>query len=385
MFNWGSEGFKSEVLALTKLVQSQNTRLSSLERKLQERPSTEPVLANLGACSLDPRAQAGSHHFPSGSLSLPPPIRDDPTRSKMSRVEFEKERSRNVVLEELPTRGQPEASVYTGDSSDTDLLGIKKLMPDHLRDECSMRTAHRLKQAGSTFPEPGQDSNLSGMESDARSSQGCRRRRKVKSGAEIMTRPVVKRETWPHTIANEEDGEGVTSENITLASFLTCYTYLMTVSKGLEYTGRPHLLHNITRVLKCLPWTEARLFHNLVMNKLEQGRIRWDTDFTILANQFMDNKVRLLLKSKTQSSSYGSTAKSGNQGQRRSYNNRSGNGKSTSAYALVCYQWNEGTCTYGDKCKRWHVCRTCAESGKPGEKHKSSTHSHRGKQGESQP
>ena len=56
--------------------------------------------------------------------------------------------------------------------------------------------------------------------------------------------------------------------------------------------------------------------------------------------------------------------------------------------AGLCYQWNNGNCTYGVDCKRWHTCSYCANGGKLGEKHQASTHfgsAARGRQGEQRP
>ena len=49
----------------------------------------------------------------------------------------------------------------------------------------------------------------------------------VKSGAEVKMRPDIKTEVWPHTIANEDDGEDTTSEDISLSKKNSCFTYLM--------------------------------------------------------------------------------------------------------------------------------------------------------------
>ena len=287
------------------------------------------------------------------------------------------------MLDILIFRDQGAEATSENNTSDFDLLGLKKNMTRAQRDESSLKAALRLKQAGCTFP----DDDLSvesGMESDVRSNDLYIRRKKVKSGAEIKKRPVLKTELWPHTISNEEDGEDVTSDNISLANFLSCFAYIMTKSKGAEAKGRTMLLLAITKVLNCLPWTEARLFHNLVMHKLEQGRISWDIDFTILANDFIEKKVRLLLKNKAQTKSSGSSARPGyskGYGSSR-YGNSYQRSKNSSAHALICYQWNEGNCTYGDRCKRWHVCRTCADAGKPGEKHQAVSHKDSGNKGE---
>ena len=127
-----------------------------------------------------------------------------------------------------------------------------------------------------------------------------------------MKRPVVRTELWPHTIANEDDNEDVTSENITLARFLACYSYIMiTCDEPPEVAGRAVLLHAIASVLECLPWKEARSFHNMIMVKIEQGRIDWDTNFAELGYQFLNRKLCLNMRSKSDSESTSVPSSSG--------------------------------------------------------------------------
>ena len=86
-----------------------------------------------------------------------------------------------------------------------------------------------LKDVGGSFAEESEYSysSESGKESDA--SRRPKQRRKVRSGAKIKKRPVIKTELWPHTVANEEDGDDVSSEDISLARFFSCYTFIMKV------------------------------------------------------------------------------------------------------------------------------------------------------------
>ena len=202
----------------------------------------------------------------------------------------------------------------------------------------------------------------------------CKIRRKVKSGAKIKIRPVIRTELWPHTIANEDDSEEVTSEDIGLAKFLACFTYILTSCGRAESVGRALLLHAVTTVLECLPWAEARAFHNIVMVKLEQGRFDWDEDFTVLAEQYIDKKVRLNLRSR--GSSYGNKSNPNNRsfGKSSSNSRNDRNFNSKPAFPGVCRNWNFSTCTYGERCNRSHVCLSCAAAGKPGEQHKASSH-----------
>ena len=335
--------------------------------------------------------QQQQQHFAAGRYSLPPPLRSETSKSRKDRVEFERDRSYSVLLDKLNAKNfqdqQAAAGLSEGLSREAlknlDLLGLKNVMPREQKVESDARAAFRLKQAGSSFPVD-EDSTPtdSGTDSEVRSSTSRRRRRKVKSGKDVKLREVVKTELWPYTIAYEEDLEDVTCDNIPLAKFTACFTHIINISKGAEQAGRSQLLHAIFKILDSrVPWTEARVFHNLVMIKLEQGKISWDCDFVSMAREFVINKA--IINNRNQAGGNENSRRSGNQGRGRGARNRSSNnGRNTSAYSLVCYQWNEGTCTFGDNCRRWHVCRTCAEAGKPGERHKSSTHSNRGQDSE---
>ena len=244
-----------------------------------------------------------------------------------------------------------------------------------------------LKRAGAAFPDQDFETTTSSGTDAGSVTRKCSGRRKVRSGASIKKGPVLQTELWPHTVASEEDGEEVASDSISLAKFFTCFTSIMLDCSRLESQGRTVLLHAVSVVLESLFWAEARTFHNLVMVKLEQGRLNWTDDFVALAESFIDKKVRQSIRSKG-SASYGASNKSGYYGKgsgnanKRSYgysnaNNNNYNrfsGKSKSLYNSVCKQWNFGTCSFGDRCNRWHVCWTCAEAGKVGEAHRASSH-----------
>ena len=281
----------------------------------------------------------------------------------------------------------------TGDDgssdSEVDLKTMKKKMSKKQKSKCQQRVSSVLKHAGAVFPgDDFETSSSSGTGSDSSSGRKHRRRRKFKSGAAIKKRPVVRTELWPHTIANEEDGDEVTSENISLAKFFSCFTYIMLESNKSEARGRTALLHAVSLVLEALFWTEARTFHNIVMLKLEQGRLDWSSDFTLHAEVYVDKKVRQSFKarnaagnnsfgrSSSYNKSYGNYNYSKNPGRGYGSGNSSKrfSGKGKSLYSSVCKQWNFGSCTYGDRCNRWHVCWSCAKAGKVGENHRASSH-----------
>ena len=300
---------------------------------------------------------------------------------KKDRVEFEKDRSLKVLLEKLLERTSEKVPETEDDTEDEvfDLKRMKSSMSKKKKEESRLRAAQRLQQAGGSFPVESDSSSSSGSGNESDVKRSRKSRKKVKSGARVKQRSVVKTELWPHTIANEEDGEDNTSENISLAKFLSCFTYIMVTCEGKEALGRIVLLHAITSMLEDLPWTEVRTFHNLVMVKLEQDRIDWGVDFKDLADQHLEKKVRKLLRAKVLSAS---TPAGNSRGGNRSYGRGSGGyGSNYSTYEIrnkvvystVCKQWNEGSCTYGARCKRWHVCWACGEAGKLGEPHKSTS------------
>ena len=169
---------------------------------------------------------------------------------------------------------------------------------------------------------------------------------------------------WPHTVANEEDGQDVLCEDIGLAKFLSCFTCIMTSCGKVEAAGRARLLNAISSVLECLPWAEARLFHNMVMVKLEQRRYEWTSDFSALGNQFIDKKVRENLRYRNSSGGSGQYSKGSGKGARHSKSNPSPSGSSQnrgrSSHPGEFRNWNFGTCTFVERCSRLHVCCTCA-------------------------
>ena len=215
---------------------------------------------------------------------------------------------------------------------------------------------------------------------DSKGRKRCRRSRTVKSGANVKQRPVIRTELWPHTIAIENEGMEVSSEDISLSKFFSCFTHIMvSCTEKTETAGRSVLLHAVSTVLECLPWSEARCFHNLTMVKIEQGRLNWDSDFTALANQFLDKKVRMNLRLRNSSVNSNSNRSSNNHFGKGSGNFSNGynsniNRNFPSPISVICRLWNGGICSFGADCKRWHVCLSCAKEGKLGEKHKAATH-----------
>ena len=158
-------------------------------------------------------------------------LKKDSSRSKHERVDDEKERQFKLLqgkLRDLDADGSKRCGSEESSDDGVDLKTIKKKMTRKQRDLCNRKVAARLKGAGGTFPEDDfETSSSSGTDTDSdsrsRSRRKCRHSRQVKSGAKIKKRPVIRTELWPHTIANEDDGEDLTCENISLAKFFSCF------------------------------------------------------------------------------------------------------------------------------------------------------------------
>ena len=266
-------------------------------------------------------------------------------KGKLPSVLREKERQLNVLLDKIENSQDSDVS-----SEDELNLGkMNKKLSKKQKTKREERVVALLDQVGGSFPEEeysASGSSGTGTDSDSGKKKKSRSKRKVKSGARVKNRPVVRTELWPHTIANEDDGEDVTSETIKLSKFLACYSYIMINCEEKEFTGRAVFLHAIATVLECLPWTEARTFHNLVMVKVEQGRIDWTTDFTEIGEQYLNKKVRQNLRSKGAATSSGSASYSGfgkgfgsqNYGRSRFNRNEFSTGKNRATISDVCRQ-----------------------------------------------
>ena len=149
-------------------------------------------------------------------------------KSKKERVDEEKERQLKVLREKLKSKAK-DTSSCEDEAADTEvnIKTLRKKLSKKDRDHCDSRVALTLKSVGAVYPEEDFSTTTnSGKESESESGS-CRHKKKVKSGAKVKKRPVVRTLLWPHTIANEEDGEDVTSENISLSKIFSCFTFIM--------------------------------------------------------------------------------------------------------------------------------------------------------------
>ena len=113
------------------------------------------------------------------------------------------------------------------------------------------------------------------------------------------------------------------------------------------------------------------------MLKIEQGRLDWSSDFSQLADRWMDKKVRLGMRSRSMSTkpAFGSNIGKGFGGtyNKHKYNRTEFATNKFKNANEVCRQWNNGTCSYGKSCRKLHYCLKCYYQGKT-ESHKITSH-----------
>ena len=375
----------SEALGKIKVLEEHMSRQSETMRQQNEtmRQQSDRLLnletSRSESSGGESRGSRGASSASTGRKKKAKSVDTSKGASKMVRIEEEGERQFKLMTEQLRSRDQLCFNLYESSEEEMTMRDIRKKMSKKERESCNNKVSYRMKQAGATYPMADfETSNSSGTDySEVESKFRVRsRRRKIKSGAKVKARPVIRTMLWPHTISFEEDGKDVSCDDIGLAKFLSCFTCIMTSCGKVEAAGRARLLNAISTVLECLPWTEARLFHNMVLLKIEQGKCEWTSDFLTMADQFVDKEVRQNLRSKA--GGMGASNKGSGRGSRngRSYSNSNNNfqNRSRSSQPGVCRNWNFGTCTFAERCNRLHVCCTCADAGKPGEQHKASTH-----------
>ena len=366
---------RDKVSSIERTSKAHNHRLSTLERQSDISDNSEGKGGQRGGSRVDPK-----------------PARSKTLIEKKSKVEDEKQRTLKVILESMIDKGRRRDTESEKELSSDEEVNARKMhkkMSTKQKSDAEEVIQAILKQIGGSFPVDEEiitRNSDSGTDSESGSSKRSRSRsrRGIKSGAKVKKRPVVRTELWPHTIANEDDGEDVTSENIGLAKFLSCFCYILTTCEGAEAAGRAALLYAVASVLECLPWSEARSFHNVVMTKLEQDRIDWSTDFSTMAEQFLNKKVRLGMRSKNSASNSASGSKSfygnnvgkgfGNYGRPRFTRREFSPSKSKGQSSEPCRQWNSGWCTYGKFCKKEHCCLTCFNNDGKTEQHRATYH-----------
>ena len=357
----------NKVTAMQNNVSSVQTKLGAYNDRIRNLEAANSVTSDsdLGGTRGDRRKGGGSRH------QKEPKDRKSKKKGKKDFIDAEKERTYQLLKANLKQRqsgkgkSRQESEDETGDDESPSSSPSESSSLSSSSDSSSEVSLSRLASASQSA-------------SSSQSRRRSRRKKQVKSGSKIKHRPVLKTELWPHTVANENDGEEMTCDNIILSKFISCFTSIVANSKGVEAEGRNNLLHGIGLVLEDLLWVDAHNFHNLIMIKIEQRRLFWTSDFGALANKFIEKRLRKNARAKGASANFSSAYRPGtnyrNYG-RGGYGNyasssRNSADRSGTVHRVVCRQWNYGTCSYGANCKRWHCCWVCFESSKPGEKHR---------------
>ncbi|CAL4084230.1 unnamed protein product, partial [Meganyctiphanes norvegica] len=219
-------------------ISTQGSRLQRLEVSSEERSGTDGGTSRKSGSGRSRRskkdtAEEGRQDKEEASSS----------KTKKDRVDEEKGRTYKVLQGKLRDRDTyRDQSASREESSDEDMQPktLRKKLSRKERDEVNFKVGSRLRQAGASFPEEEMGSTENSGTDQGRS---CRHKSQVRSGANVKKRPVVQTELWPHTVANEEDGEDVTHESIGLAKFFSCFTLIMMNCETAEVRGRTGLLH----------------------------------------------------------------------------------------------------------------------------------------------
>ena len=375
----------NEMTSLRNLIVQQNQAIGS-QHMLIGRQNSRISRLEVAQSSGHESSQSSQKSVSTGSKKKS----NSSSKIKKNIVEKEKVRTYKVVknrIEDSSSSSSSSSDSSSEPSSDNsessaeesvNQKSMRKKMTKKQKAKCKSRVGSVLSKSGSTFPKDEFESTDSSGKESCDLVRSCKHSNKVKSGAKIKKRPVVRTELWPHTVANEEDGDELDSETISCSKFFEYFGFIASTCKSKsESRGRAALLQAIGTVLGCLQWAEARAFHNLVLLKIEQGRIGWDENFAAMADTFIKKKLRTAMRTRRTAGS--NAARSYSQGRGagngfRGQNQRQSSGRGRPLYGAICWQWNTGSCSYGENCKRWHVCKSCAEAGKLGEKHKASSH-----------
>ena len=184
----------AKVETLSKQVQGLSNRLGNLEEAAS--------------------ATSGSEHGAVGTSrkgkNKQPKDNPKKAKGKQAFVDIEKERQYRLLTEQMRLRGRGNESTT---ALDTDEVGGDDEGSDS---SSSSESADTVASAVS---------KASGESKTSKSSRRQRRKKKVKSGAKMKQRPVLKAELWPHTVANKEEGGEFTAENIRLSKFMLYFTH----------------------------------------------------------------------------------------------------------------------------------------------------------------
>ena len=185
--------------------------------------------------------------------------------------------------------------------------------------------------------------------------QGRSRTRRHKSGkSKKLTSNVPFPQRWPETYLKlHYVGKQKDHENLTIAEFCAGFTSIIQKTKcQLEKDARINLLRDLMYFATIYPWSNVLAFHGACLMEIEQGVLKWGSDFHHLIH------TTLLMPSLNARSSNrnrgGSTAGDG--------------GASGSGAVRFCPKYQRNQCSYnGDhegtlrnqNCNMRHICAKC--------------------------
>ena len=166
----------SDIKDLKHTVKAQNKRIKKLEGDITEDNDSDTDHNSKGAKSKKVKCKGG-------------------VRSKKKDIDFEKQRQLKLAQEKCKNKHGTSRSDTEEESTDDeiDLRGIKKKMSSSEKGKCEKQLTSRVKAAGGVFPDEDDDDTSSSGNSSSDSGH-CSRRRKIKSGAKVKKRPVVRQE-----------------------------------------------------------------------------------------------------------------------------------------------------------------------------------------------
>ena len=185
--------------------------------------------------------------------------------------------------------------------------------------------------------------------------QGRSRTRRHKSGkSKKLTSNVPFPQRWPETYLKlHYVGKQKDHENLTIAEFCAGFTSIIQKTKcQLEKDARINLLRDLMYFATIYPWSNVLAFHGACLMEIEQGVLKWGSDFHHLIH------TTLLMPSRN--------ARSSNRN--RGGSTTGGGGAPGGGAVRFCPKYQRNQCSYnGDhegtlrnqNCNMRHICAKC--------------------------
>ena len=199
------------------------------------------------------------------------------------------------------------------------------------------------------------DGGSSSDDSQFDQDQGRSRTRRHKSGkSKKLTSNVPFPQRWPETYLKlHYVGKQKDHENLTIAEFCAGFTSIIQRTKcQLEKDARINLLRDLMYFATIYPWSNVLAFHGACLMEIEQGVLKWGSDFHHLIH------TTLLMPSRN--------ARSSNRN--RGGSTTDGGGASGGGAVRFCPKYQRNQCSYsGDhegtfrnqNCNMRHICAKC--------------------------